>query len=81
MMPDAWMPMIRQHSIQSLPQRTTKGTVYSSNNANNALDRNPPAMSKVCETSITSKHGGTIVLLSKSTLWPDEDLQYAVETS
>ena len=72
--------MIRQHSIQSLPQRTTKGTVSSSNNANNALDRNPPTMSKVCETSITSKHGGTIVLLSKSTLWPDEDLQYAVET-
>ena len=79
--PDAWMLTIRRHSIQSLPQRTTEGIVSSSNKANNALDRNPPTMSKVRDTSITNKHGGTIVLLSKSTLWPDEDLQYTVETS
>ena len=33
-------------------------TVSSSNNANNALDQNPPTMSKDCDTPITSNHGG-----------------------
>ena len=35
-----------------------KGSVTSSHNANNALDRNPPTTSKVCDTPIT-KHGRT----------------------
>ena len=57
--PEAWMPTIRQHSSRSLPQRTTEGTGSSSNNANNALDRNPPTMSQVCDAPITNKNGGT----------------------
>ena len=57
--PEAWMPTIRQHSSRSLPQRTVEGTGSSSNNTNNALDRNPPTMSQVCDTPITSKNGGT----------------------
>ena len=37
-------------------------------------------MSKVRDTPITHNRGGKIVRLSKSTLPPDEDLQYAVKT-
>ena len=53
--PKAWMP-----SSRSLPQKTAEGTVSSSNNANHALDGNPPIMSDFCDTPITSSHGGTI---------------------
>ena len=56
--PEVWMPSIR-HDNQPLPQRTAKGSVSSSHNANNALDRNPPTMSEVCDTPITNNHGGT----------------------
>ena len=38
--PEAWMPTIRQHDNRLLPQRTVEGSVSSSHNANNALDRN-----------------------------------------
>ena len=70
-----------------LPQRTAEGSVSSShntNNDNNALDRNLPTMSEVCDTPITNNQVikvVQIVRLSKSTLSPDEDLQCAVETS
>ena len=74
---EAWMPTIRQHDNRLLPQRTTEGSVSSSYNANNALNRNPPTMSEVCDTPITNNHGGT----NSSTLSPDEDMQCAVETS
>ena len=57
--PEAWMPTIRQHNNRSPPQRTAEGSVSSSDNANNALDRNPPTMSEVCDTPITNNHGGT----------------------
>ena len=43
---EAWMPTIRQHDNRPLPQRTAEGSVSSSHNTNNALDRNPPTMSK-----------------------------------
>ena len=56
--PEAWMPTIRQNSSQLLPQQTAEGTVPSSNNANNALDWNPPTMSEVRDTPITNNHGG-----------------------
>ena len=56
--PEVWMPAI-SHDNQPLPQRTAKGSVSSSHNANNALDRNPPTMSKVCNTPITNNHGST----------------------
>ena len=52
------LPTIRQNSSQSLPQQTAEGTVPSSNNANNALDWNPPTMSEVRDTPITNNHGG-----------------------
>ena len=32
---EAWMPMIRQHRIRSLPQRAAEGAVSSSNNVSN----------------------------------------------
>ena len=41
------------------PQRTAEGPISSSHNSNNALDRNPPIMSEVCDTPITNNHGGT----------------------
>ena len=44
--PEVWMPTIRQHSIRSLPQQTAEGTLSFSNKANDALDRNPPTMSR-----------------------------------
>ena len=53
------MPTIRQHSSRLLPQRTAEGTVSSSSNANNALDRDPPTMREVRDTPITNNHGGT----------------------
>ena len=56
--PEAWMFTIRQHDNRPLPQRTTKESVSSSHKANNALDRNPPTTSKVCDTPITNNHGG-----------------------
>ena len=39
---------------------TAKGTVFSSNNGNNALqlDRNPPIMSEDRDTPITNDYGG-----------------------
>ena len=78
--PEAWMPAIRQHNSRSLPQRTAEGSVSSCDNTNNALDRNPPTMSEVRETPITTTVV-QIVQLSKSTLSPDGDLQCAVETT
>ena len=39
--------------------RTAEGTVPSSNNANNALDRDPPTLNEVRDTPITSNHGDT----------------------
>ena len=57
--PEAWMPTIRQHSSQSLPQLTAEGTVSSSNNTNNTLDQNPPTMSEAHETPVINNHGGT----------------------
>ena len=53
---EAWMPTIRQHDNR---QRTAEGSFFSSHNANNALDRNPPNMSEICDTPITNNHGGT----------------------
>ena len=50
---------IRQHDNRSLLQRTAEGSVFSSHNTNNALDRSPPTMSEVCDTPITNNHGGT----------------------
>ena len=40
------MPTIKQHVSRSLPQRTAEETVFSSNNPNNALGRNPSMMSE-----------------------------------
>ena len=57
--PEALMPTIRQHDNRSLLQRTAEGSDFSSHNTNNALDRNPPTMSEVCDTLITNNHGGT----------------------
>ena len=45
--------------VPPLPQRTTEGSVSSSNNTNNSLDRNPQTMSKVRDTPITNNHSGT----------------------
>ena len=42
-----------------LPQRTAEGSVSSSDNTNNALDRNPPTMSEVRDAPIPNNHGGT----------------------
>ena len=76
------MQTIRQHNSRSPPQRTADGPVSSSDNAIDALDRNPPTMSEVRDTREAHNHGGTnVVRLSKSTLSPDEDLQCGVETS
>ena len=77
------MPTIRQHDNRSLPQPTAEGSVSSSHNTNNALDRNPPTVSNVCDTPITNNHGGTntVVRFSKLTLSTDENLQCMVETS
>ena len=50
---------IRQHDNRSLLQRTAEGSVFSSHNTNNALDRSPPTMSEVCDTPITNNYGGT----------------------
>ena len=59
--PEAWMPTIKQHTCnsQSLPQWTAEGSVSSSDNTNNDLDRNPPTMNKVCDTPITNNNSGT----------------------
>ena len=58
--PCSWLSeTIRQHDNRPLAQRTAEGSVSSSHNANNALDRNPPTMCKVCDTPITNNHGGT----------------------
>ena len=74
---EAWMPTIRQHDNRPLPQRTTEGSVSSSHNTNNTLNRNPPTMSEVCDSPITNNHSGT----NSSTLSRDEDMQCTVETS
>ena len=52
---------IRQHNSRSVPQQTAEETLFYSNNASNASNRNPPTISKVRNTPITniSKHGGT----------------------
>ena len=59
--PEAWMPTIKIHTCnsQSLTQWTSEGSVSSSDNTNNALDRNPPTMSKVRDTPITNNDSGT----------------------
>ena len=73
---DAYNQTIRQHDNQSLPQQTAERSVFSSHNAaNNPLDRSPPSMSKVCDTTIINNYGGKLALS------PDEDLQCAVVTS
>ena len=59
-----------------MPLRTAEGTFSSSDNANNTLMVGDPATTHELTTTVQQ-----IVLLSKSTLSPDEDLQYAVETS
>ena len=60
---EAWIPTctIRQHNSRSVPQRTAEETLFSSNNASNASNRNPPTISKVRNTPITniSNQGGT----------------------
>ena len=60
---EAWMPTctIRQHNSRSVPQRTAEETLFSSNNAKNASNRNPPTISKVRNKPITNinNHGGT----------------------
>ena len=38
---------------------TAEGSVSSSDNTNNTLDRNPPTMSEVRDAPITNNHGGT----------------------
>ena len=54
-----------------------KGTVSSSNNADNRSDRNPPAMSGIHDTPITSNPRGTNkIILTPS---PDSDLQHIVK--
>ena len=57
--PEAWMPTIRQHSIQLLQQWTAEGTASSSINASNALNRKPTTMNEVRDTPITNNHGST----------------------
>ena len=59
-----------------MPLRTAEGTFSSSDTANNTLMVLNPATIHELTTKVEQ-----IVLLSKSTLSPDEDLQYAVETS
>ena len=59
-----------------MPLRTSEGTFSSSDNANNTLMVRNPATIHEVTTKVEQ-----IVLLSKSTLSPDEDLQYAVKTS
>ena len=59
-----------------MPLRTAEGTFSSSDNANNTLMVQNPATIDELTTTVEQ-----LVLLSKSTLSPDEDLQYAVETS
>ena len=59
-----------------MPLRTAEGTFSSSDNANNTLMVQNPATIHELTTTVEQ-----IVLLSKSTLSPDEDLQYAVEKS
>ena len=77
--PEACMPTIRQQDNRPLPQRTTEGSVSSSHNTNNALDRNPPkGVRFVIHQSLTTTVV-QIVRLSKSTLLPDEHLLCAVE--
>ena len=58
-----------------MPLRTAEGTFSSSDNANNTLMVLNPATIHELTTKVEQ-----IVLLSKSTLSPDEDLQDEVET-
>ena len=54
-----------------------KGTVSSSNNADNTSDQNPPAMSGIHDAPITSNPRGTNqIILTPS---PDSDLQHMVK--
>ena len=58
--PEEWMPTIRLNMTTDLHRsRPLSRSVSSSHNANNALDRNPPTMSEVCDTPITNNHDGT----------------------
>ena len=52
---EAWMPTCttRQHNSRSVPQQTAEETLFSSNNASNASNRNPLTISKVRNTPIT----------------------------
>ena len=60
---EAWILTctIRQHNSRSVPKRTAEETLFYSNNASNASNRNPPTISKVRNTPITNinNHGGT----------------------
>ena len=64
--PESWMPTLRQHVNRPVPQRTANGSVSSSHNANNALDRNPPSLRFVMHQSLTMMVV-EIAQLSKST--------------
>ena len=57
------------------PQWTTSREQFRPLIMANASDRNPPAMSGIHDTSITSNPGGT----NEMTLLPDKDLPYMVE--
>ena len=50
------MPSISRNLTMS---RTAEGTVPSSNNANHALDRDPPTISEVRDTPVTNNYGDT----------------------
>ena len=65
------------HYIES--HRTAQGTVSSSNNAHNASNQNQPTLKEVRDNQSLTTTVVQIVPLSKSTLSPDEDLQYAVQ--
>jgi len=62
-MPEAWMPTIKQHNSQSIPQRTSEETASNKNNE----DRNAP---------ITNNQGATYTDNSQKAPSPDEDQQY-----
>ena len=49
----------RQDDNRPLQQRTAEGSVSSSHNANNALDRNPPARFVIYQSLTTTVSGGS----------------------
>ena len=52
--PESWIPTLRQHDNRPVPHRTAEGSVSSSHNANNALDRNPSSLRFVMHQSLTT---------------------------